>query len=145
MRSWLLYILAGLIEIYSQMKYQFATINRSWCSTLDKNLNVVYGRTGTYGRTYARTDNPNAPCPRWTEAAGGIKTAFGAKRMPKQNAISNSKSISILGIPITDFRHNGKCNTAHFMKKSMHLKTGFLSDYQVLFLLLNGLQIEIRL
>ena len=31
---------------------------------------------------------------------------------------------------------------AHFMKKSMHLKTGFLSDYQVLFLLLNGPQIE---
>ena len=27
---------------------------------------------------------------------------------------------------------------AHFMKKTMHLKTGFLSDYQVLFLLLNG-------
>ena len=31
---------------------------------------------------------------------------------------------------------------AHFMKKSMHLKTGFLSDYQILFLLLNGPQIE---
>ena len=30
---------------------------------------------------------------------------------------------------------------AHFMKKSMHLKTGFLSDYQVLVLLLNGPQI----
>ena len=34
---------------------------------------------------------------------------------------------------------------AHFIKKSMHLKTGFLSDYQVLFLLLNGPQIETRL
>ena len=31
---------------------------------------------------------------------------------------------------------------AHFMKKSMHLKTGFLSDYQVVFLLLNGPHIE---
>ena len=31
---------------------------------------------------------------------------------------------------------------AHFMKKSMHLKTGFLVDYQVLFLLLNGPKIE---
>ena len=31
---------------------------------------------------------------------------------------------------------------AHFMKKSMHLKTGFVLDYQVLFLLLIGLQIE---
>ena len=27
---------------------------------------------------------------------------------------------------------------AHFIKKSMHLTTGFLSDYHVLFLLLNG-------
>ena len=34
---------------------------------------------------------------------------------------------------------------AHFIKKSMHLKTGFLSDYQVLFLLLNGPQIETSL
>ena len=33
----------------------------------------------------------------------------------------------------------------HFMKKSMHLKTGFLSDYQVLFLLLNGPQIKTSL
>ena len=31
---------------------------------------------------------------------------------------------------------------SHFMKKSMHLKTAFLSDYQVLFLLLNGPQFE---
>ena len=31
---------------------------------------------------------------------------------------------------------------AHFMQKSMHLKTGFLSDYQVFFLILNGPQIE---
>ena len=31
---------------------------------------------------------------------------------------------------------------AHFMKKSMHLKSGFLSDYQVVFLLLNGPHIE---
>ena len=34
---------------------------------------------------------------------------------------------------------------AHLMKKSMHLKTGFLSAYQVLFLLLNGPQIETSL
>ena len=34
---------------------------------------------------------------------------------------------------------------AHFMEKPMHLKTGFLSDYQVLFLLLNGPQIETSL
>ena len=30
-------------------------------------------------------------------------------------------------------------------KKSMHFKTGFFSDYQVLFLLLNGQQIETSL
>ena len=34
---------------------------------------------------------------------------------------------------------------AHFMKKFIHLKTGFLSDYQVLFLLVNGPQIETSL
>ena len=34
---------------------------------------------------------------------------------------------------------------AHFVKKSMHLKTGFLSDCQVLFLLLNGPQFETSL
>ena len=34
---------------------------------------------------------------------------------------------------------------AHFMEKSMHFKTGFLSDYHVLFLLLNGPQIETNL
>ena len=31
---------------------------------------------------------------------------------------------------------------AYFMKKAMLLKTGFLLDYQVLFLLLNGSQFE---
>ena len=29
---------------------------------------------------------------------------------PKQKTISNSNSVSILGIPSTDSRHNGKCN-----------------------------------
>ena len=38
-RSWLLYIPAGLIEIHPHMKHQLATINRSWDSTLDTNLN----------------------------------------------------------------------------------------------------------
>ena len=60
-------------------------------------------------------------------------TAYGAKGMPKQKTISNS---------------NYQCSAstfAHFMEKSMHLKTGFLSDYQVLFLLLNGPQIETSL
>ena len=35
--------------------------------------------------------------------------------------------------------------SAHLMKKSMHLKTGFLLDNQVLFLLLNAAQIEKRM
>ena len=72
------------------------------------------------------------------------KTAYGAKRMPKQD-ISNSNSISILGIPSTDSRHNGKCNICAFHEEIMHLKTGFLSDYQLLFLPLNGPQIETSL
>ena len=37
---WLLYIPAGLIEIHPDMKYQLATVNRSWDSTLDKTLNL---------------------------------------------------------------------------------------------------------
>ena len=40
------------------------------------------------------------------------KKAYSAKRMPKQKTISNS--ISILGIPSTDSRHNGKCNIYAF-------------------------------
>ena len=35
-----------------------------------------------------------------------------------------------------------KKHFADFIMKSMYLKTGFLSDYQVLFLLLNGPKIE---
>ena len=42
------------------------------------------------------------------------KTAYSAKRMPKQKTISNSNSITILGIPSTDSRHNGKCNICIF-------------------------------
>ena len=45
------------------------------------------------------------------------KKAYGAKRMPKQKTISNSNSISILGIPSTDSRHNGKCNICAFHKE----------------------------
>ena len=43
-----------------------------------------------------------------------IKTADGAKRMPKQKTISNSNSISVLAIPSNDSRHNGKCNICAF-------------------------------
>ena len=45
------------------------------------------------------------------------KTAYGAKRMPKQKIISNSNSVSILGIPSTDSRHNGKCNICAFYEE----------------------------
>ena len=47
----------------------------------------------------------------------GKKTAHGAKRMPEQKTISNSNSISILGFPSTDSRHNGKCNLCAFHKE----------------------------
>ena len=43
----------GLIVIHPYMKYQLATINRSCDSTLDKNLNLVYGQMD--GRTDVRT------------------------------------------------------------------------------------------
>ena len=42
------------------------------------------------------------------------KTAYSAKRMPKQKTISNSNSVSVLGIPSTDSRHNGNCNICAF-------------------------------
>ena len=72
-----------------------------------------------------------------------LKVNPSAKHMPKQKTISNS--ISILGNPSADSGTTENATFAHFMKKSMHLKTGFLSDYQVLFLLLNGPQIETSL
>ena len=42
------------------------------------------------------------------------KNSIRCKRMPKKKTISNSNSISILGIPITASRHNGKCNICAF-------------------------------
>ena len=42
------------------------------------------------------------------------KKGYSAKSMPKQKTISNSNSTSILGIPSTDSRHNGKCNICAF-------------------------------
>ena len=45
------------------------------------------------------------------------KIAYGDKRMPKQKTISNSNAISILGIPNTDSRHNGKCNICVFREE----------------------------
>ena len=60
-----MYIPAGLIEIHPHMKYQLATgssaINRSWDSTLDKNLNLVYGRTD-HGGIKNITGPSNATC-----------------------------------------------------------------------------------
>ena len=44
----------------------------------------------------------------------GKKTAYVAKCMPKQKTVSSSNSISILGIPAIDSRHNGKCNICGF-------------------------------
>ena len=42
MRSCLLYIPAGVIKVHvhPHLKYQFATISRTYDSTLDKNLNL---------------------------------------------------------------------------------------------------------
>ena len=53
------------------------------------------------------------------------KTAYGAKRMPKQKTISNSNSISILDIPVTFSRHNGKCNICAFNEES-HVFEGWI-------------------
>ena len=62
MRLWLLYIPAGLIEIHPHMKYQLPIINSSYDSTLDKNLNLGYGRTDI--RTTQKLYAPSGPRPR---------------------------------------------------------------------------------
>ena len=82
------------------MKSQLATIKRSWDSTLDKNLNLVYGQMDI--QTYARTDNPNALCRRRTEAAGGIKI-WGVKypTLQKLSGAVNSWMMSLSLCPAT--------------------------------------------
>ena len=77
------------------------------------------------GRTYVRTDGRtdkhsvyrtitfNRSCNVLKINPSG-KTAYCAKGMPKQTTILNLNSISILGIPVTFFRHNGKCNICVF-------------------------------
>ena len=69
-------------------------------------------------------------------------TAYSAKRMPKQKAYRIQTLIQCSASPAPILGLTENAIFAHFMKKSMHLKTGFLSDYQVLFILLNGPQIE---
>ena len=49
-----MYTPADLIEIYPHKKYQLANINRSRESILDKNLNLVYGRTDSTSRKLLR-------------------------------------------------------------------------------------------
>ena len=77
--------------------------------------------------------------------SGKKKTAYGAKRMPKQKTISNLNSFQFSASPALILGTTKNATFAHFKKKSMHLKTGFLSDYQVFFLLLSGPQIETSL
>ena len=69
MTSWLLYITAGRIEIYPQMKYQLPIINRSWDSTLAKQI-----LTGlwTDWRTYGK---PEPSMPLEGQGPGGITTS----------------------------------------------------------------------
>ena len=67
------------------------------------------------------------------------KTAYGTKRMPKQTILGQ---FSASPSPFLSTTENA--TFVHFMMKSMHLKTGFLLDYQVLFLLLNRPHIEKR-
>ena len=67
MKSWLFFIPAGHIEIHPHVKYQLAIINRSWDSTLYKNLNLVFGRTDV------RMDNPNDVCHRQIFRTSGAR------------------------------------------------------------------------
>ena len=56
----------------------------------------------------------------YVEGKSEWETAYGAKCMPKQKPISNSNYMSILSIPTTDTRHNGKCNISAFHEE-IHL------------------------
>ena len=106
-RSWLLYILAFLIEIHPHMKYQLVTINRSWDSTLDKNLNLVYGQTYVHKSTEVRTstdgctdyEQPECSMPPAGRGHGDIKMS---QRMikPIKWPVRTAKSQISLGLEI---------------------------------------------
>ena len=77
------------------MKYQLATVNRAWDSTMDKNLSLVYGRIDV--RTARTLYAPSGPRPRghtnqeWSIAACRqflrpeyVKDIFDHMRKPKQ-------------------------------------------------------------
>ena len=68
---------------------------------------MFIGRSLSTGRAMCWKVNPS-------EKKKKKKTAYGAKRISKQKTISNASSISMLGIPSTDFWHNGKCNICAF-------------------------------
>ena len=61
--------------------------------------------------------------------------------VPRQTRISNS-TVSFLGFPVTYSRHYGKCNICAFREEIHTVEDCFWSDCQVLFLLLNGPQVE---
>ena len=46
------------------------------------------------------------------------KTVYGAKHIPKQKTMSNSNSVSILGIPLTFSRQTAKCFICTFHEES---------------------------
>ena len=63
---------------------------------------------------FFHSDLPSSHCTTCWKWSSYKHRVYGAKCMPKQKTISNSNSISILGIPSTDSRHNGKCNICAF-------------------------------
>ena len=71
----------------------------------------IFGRTDKH--SVYRTINCNRSCSVLKVNPSG-KTAYCVKRMQKQTTILNLNSISILGIPVTYSRHNGKCNICVF-------------------------------
>ena len=79
MRSWLLYIPAGLVDPH--MKYQLATINRSWDSILHWTKILPWSRgRRTYIRTYSQSE---LSMPLAGRGRGAIKISFGTKRLMK--------------------------------------------------------------
>ena len=97
---------------------------------------ALYSQTD-YGRTGGPTDRHgvywmvtfNRSCNVLT-VNPNRKTAYGAKRMQNQTTISNSNSVSFLGIPVTYSRHNLKCNICAFHEEisSLVLASGWTTN-----------------
>ena len=90
--------------------YRTITFNRS-CNVLNRSEKT---KNQTQKKTKKNNNNKKQKQKKNTKNNNKQTKIYSAKRMLKQKTISNSNSISILGIPSNDSRHNGKCNICAF-------------------------------